>query len=42
MPLIRQAMDEFEAVPYADEVGTVLTVGDGIATLSGLSGAEYG
>ena len=42
MPLIRQAMDGFEAVPDADEVGTVLTVGDGIATLSGLSGAEYG
>lgn len=42
IPLIRQAIHDFEAVPYADEVGTVLTVGDGIATISGLSKAEYG
>ena len=42
MPLIRQAIDNFEAVPCADEVGSVLTVGDGIAVLSGLGGAEYG
>lgn len=42
MPLVREAIDRFEAVPDADEVGTVLTVGDGIATLNGLSGAEYG
>ncbi len=40
--LIRRTIDTFEAVPCADEVGTVLTVGDGIATLSGLGGAEYG
>ncbi len=42
MPLIRQAVEDFEPVPHADEVGTVLTVGDGIATLSGLGEAEYG
>ena len=42
IPLIRQTIDTFEASPRADEVGTVLTVGDGIATLSGLGGAEYG
>lgn len=40
--LIRRTIETFEAVPSADELGTVLTVGDGIATLSGLSGAEYG
>ncbi len=40
--LIRQTINDFDAVPHADEVGTVLTVGDGIATLSGLSEAEYG
>ena len=42
IPLIRQAIDTFEAVPCADEVGTVLTVGDGIAILGGLGGVEYG
>ena len=42
IPLVRRAIDDFEAVPFADEVGTVLTVGDGIATLSGLGEAEYG
>ena len=42
IPLIRQAIDTFEDVPCADEVGTVLTVGDGIAAISGLAGAEYG
>ena len=42
MPLIRQTIDQFQATPHADEVGTVLTVGDGIATISGLGDAEYG
>ena len=42
IPLIRQTIDTFEAVPHADEVGTVLTVGDGIAILDGLVGVEYG
>ena len=40
--LIRQTIDTFEAEPCADEIGTVLTVGDGIATVSGLAEAEYG
>ena len=42
MPLVRQTIRDFEPAPRADEVGTVLTVGDGIATVSGLAGAEYG
>ena len=42
MSMIRQTIDDFEPVPHAEEVGTVLTVGDGIATVSGLGEAEYG
>lgn len=42
MPLVRQTVRGFEPAPHADEVGAVLTVGDGIATVSGLAGAEYG
>ncbi len=42
MPLIRETIGSFEPVPSVEEAGTVLTVGDGIATVSGLSGAEYG
>ena len=42
MPMIRSAIDNFEAVPLSEEVGTVLTVGDGIAAVSGLEDAEYG
>ena len=42
MPLVRQTIRDFEPAPHADEEGTVLTVGDGIATVSGLAGAEYG
>ena len=36
LPMIRQAIEDFEPVPKDEEVGTVLTVGDGIATISGL------
>ena len=42
LPMIRQAIEDFETVPKDEEVGTVLTVGDGIATISGLEDAEYG
>ena len=42
LPMIRQAIKDFEPVPKDEEVGTVLTVGDGIATISGLEDAEYG
>lgn len=42
MSLVRQTINEFEAKPQSDEIGTVLTVGDGIATLVGLENAQYG
>ena len=42
LPMIRRAIEDFEPVPKDEEVGTVLTVGDGIATISGLEDAEYG
>lgn len=42
MPMIRQAMENFAPAPQGEQVGTVLTVGDGIATVSGLPQAEYG
>ena len=42
LPMIRQAIEDFEPVPRDEEVGTVLTVGDGIATIGGLEDAEYG
>ena len=42
LPMIRQAIEDFEPVPKDEEVGTVLTVGDGLATISGLEDAEYG
>lgn len=42
LPMIRQAIEDFEPVPKDEEVGTVLTVGDGIAIISGLEDAEYG
>ncbi len=42
LPMIRQAIEDFEPIPKDEEVGTVLTVGDGIATISGLEDAEYG
>ena len=42
MPLIRQTVADFAPTPQASEVGSVLTVGDGIATVSGLDHAEYG
>ncbi len=42
IPLIKQTLADFEPVAQAEEVGTVLTVGDGIATVNGLEHAEYG
>ena len=42
IPLIKDTINSWQPQPFADEVGTVLTVGDGIATVSGLAGAEYG
>ena len=40
--LIREAVDNFTPSALPEEVGTVLTVGDGIATVSGLKNATYG
>ncbi|MBO6159347.1 MAG: F0F1 ATP synthase subunit alpha [Firmicutes bacterium] len=40
--LIREQIEHFEPTPEPRELGRVLTVGDGIATVSGLSGAFYG
>ncbi|MBO4888427.1 MAG: F0F1 ATP synthase subunit alpha [Firmicutes bacterium] len=40
--LIRQKIESFQLEAMPREVGRVLTVGDGIATVDGLSGAAYG
>lgn len=40
--ILKQQLSGFEANASLDEVGTVLTVGDGIANVYGLSNAGYG
>ena len=40
--ILKQQLSGFEASASLDEVGTVLTVGDGIARIYGLSNAQYG
>ena len=40
--ILKQQLSGFEAEASLDEVGTVLTVGDGIANVYGLANAEYG
>ncbi len=42
IPLIRETVKNWTPEAIAEEVGTVLTVGDGIATVSGLKNATYG
>ncbi len=42
IPLIRETVRAWKPRVAAEEMGQVLTVGDGIATVSGLSGAMYG
>ena len=42
VPLMRQAIENWTPAAQAEEVGQVLTVGDEIATVSGLERAEYG
>ena len=42
VPLMRQAIENWTPAAAAEEVGQVLTVGDEIATVSGLERAEYG
>ncbi|WBL25639.1 F0F1 ATP synthase subunit alpha [Zunongwangia sp. HGR-M22] len=40
--ILKKQLSGFEAKASLDEVGTVLTVGDGIANVYGLSNAQYG
>ncbi|NQX76275.1 F0F1 ATP synthase subunit alpha [Gilvibacter sp.] len=40
--ILKQQLSGFEATASLDEVGTVLTVGDGIARVYGLSNSQYG
>jgi F-type H+-transporting ATPase subunit alpha len=40
--ILKEQLSGFEAKASLDEVGTVLTVGDGIANVYGLENAEYG
>ena len=40
--ILKQQLTGFEATASLDEVGTVLTVGDGIVRAYGLSNAQYG
>ncbi len=42
IPLMREAMQSWEPEQISETEGEVLTVGDGIATVSGLESAEYG
>lgn len=42
MSILKEAIDQFEATSQTNEVGYVQTVGDGIATISGLDHAMYG
>ena len=40
--ILKQQLAGFEASASLDEVGTVLTIGDGIARVYGLANAQYG
>lgn len=40
--ILKKQLTNFEATASLDEVGTVLTIGDGIARVYGLTNAEYG
>lgn len=42
IPLMKHAVDTFTLTAESREIGRVLSVGDGIATLSGLEHAQYG
>lgn len=42
IPLIRETVKSWTPQAMAEEIGTVLTVGDGIANVDGLKNAEYG
>ena len=40
--ILKRQLSGFESKASLDEVGTVLTVGDGIANIYGLANAQYG
>ena len=42
MSILKEAIEQFEATSQENEVGYVETIGDGIATISGLDQAMYG
>ena len=42
IPLLKTAIDEWEPQAVAEETGTVLSVGDGVATVNGLENVAYG
>lgn len=42
IPLIKESIDKWQPTVKAQEVGTVITVGDGIATVKGLENVTYG
>ena len=42
VPLIRQAVEQWEPIPAPEEIGEVLTVDGDIATVNGLTHAQYG
>ena len=42
IPLIKETVKDWTPKAIAEEIGTVLTVGDGIATVSGLDNVAYG
>ena len=42
VPLLKESVRNWTPRVVAEEIGTVLSVGDGIATVGGLPGAEYG
>lgn len=42
IPLLKTAIDEWEPQAIAEETGTVLSVGDGVATVNGLENVAYG
>ncbi len=42
IPLIKDTLDGWTPSVMVDEIGTVMTVGDGIATVSGLADTSYG
>ena len=42
IPMLKEAVGNWTPKAVAEEIGTVLTVGDGVATVRGLSKCEYG